>query len=817
MLRIWIGLFAVLASRMAIAAPVDVRVGIVAYQDFAQDVDNYEQLFGALTREGDQQVRFRLAAGGYRDVLFWLDKQMIDVAILTPGAFAEVLRSEDEGRPPCQYLASRLLSPRSRAGSEPVNEDRNGYHAVCLVADSSPLRSIGDVRDAASAKRARFVFVDSLSASGWIAPMFALKQAGIGVAPEQIEYSYSHANSLRFLAGKHGEGEQVAFVWEGALDRIANMPPVRRISFPELHALTIPVDAVVARTGFEYAELVSSLLVGKRDAAGHPAFVKFPDWRGRYGALTQFADEVHLALDGDEAQSVSLDELGQMLRLYRRTQPSQRPLRLALVLSGGGAKCAYQIGAVTAIEEKLTELREETGDEDMEISLVAGTSGGAINALAIALGLSQTPGGQAELRRAWSNLDQREIVRPSLHVRLNMGLWFTAIESAVVLWFARRTVREPSRRVWRVVTVFAAMAVMQIALSYAPWKLWSWMGDRHMLHHVWLWSTFGIEWAGWGLLVIALVAAWRQKRLDRSGRSITMSGRIVTWGLTALLLGLPLAQTLTILFYERTLSDGEGIERRLLHSFTELAQFRADQLGASSLDVPAGAPAPERLQSVSRQIIDRRLLARDLVITGSCLEQSSAGAPSDLYFYAPTHPDLLRPQYGPRGVSLVERPELLLDVTMGSGSIFPVFPPRTIHGFPDSGESVELVDGGFVHNSPIEAAVRWGATHIILVEADPQQRAQRRNFLQNAAGAFNHLYYQAQLVDARAREKEPLVIFGLRPDPPHLCMLDFADNLIAAAIEKGYREARGESPGMLGRRTFRKELGIPMFWPAVDE
>jgi hypothetical protein len=363
------------------------------------------------------------------------------------------------------------------------------------VAQTSPLKSIADVCRASQAGQARFLYVDPLSASGRIAPAFALRQAGIDVAPEQTEYSYSHANSLRMLAGSRGAAGQVAFVWEGAWNQAGDVTAVRRIPFPELDALTIPADVVVARLGFEPADRVSEMLIGHMDASGRHDFAKLDEWQDRYEPVALWADDSRIALDGDEAQSVSLDELGQMLSHYLRTQPDGHPPRLALVLSGGGAKCAYQIGVVTAIEEKLAEVRNETGDGDLQISLVAGTSGGAINALAIALGLSQTPEGQAELRRAWSKLDQQEIVRPSLRVRLNMGLWFIAIESAIVLWLAGRTVQNPSRRAWRVILAFGSLALIQIAISYAPWKPWTWMGDRHLLHHMWLWSTFGIEWA----------------------------------------------------------------------------------------------------------------------------------------------------------------------------------------------------------------------------------------------------------------------------------------------------------------------------------
>jgi hypothetical protein len=137
-----------------------------------------------------------------------------------------------------------------------------------------------------------------------------------------------------------------------------------------------------------------------------------------------------------------------------------------------------------------------------------------------------------------------------------------------------------------------------------------------------------------------------------------------------------------------------------------------------------------------------------------------------------------------------------------------VFPSRTLPGFPSQGEQVELVDGGFAHNSPIEAAVLWGATHVFLIEATPQRRLPRRNFAENAAAAFVHLHRQTQLVDARS--KKQVVVFTLAPEPPHLCVLDFADNLLAKSIQTGYDDAdRGAN--------FRKELGEPVFTLVEDE
>jgi len=43
-----------------------------------------------------------------------------------------------------------------------------------------------------------------------------------------------------------------------------------------------------------------------------------------------------------------------------------------------------------------------------------------------------------------------------------------------------------------------------------------------------------------------------------------------------------------------------------------------------------------------------------------------------------------------------------------------------------------------------------------------------------------------------------------------MCVLDFADNLIAASIARGYRDARLDAASTTPR--FRKELGEPVFF-----
>ena len=126
---------------------------------------------------------------------------------------------------------------------------------------------------------------------------------------------------------------------------------------------------------------------------------------------------------------------------------------------------------------------------------------------------------------------------------------------------------------------------------------------------------------------------------------------------------------------------------------------------------------------------------------------------------------------------------------------------------PAAGEHIELIDGGFAHNSPIEAAVLWGATHVVMIEATPARHGVRRNLVENTAAAFVHLHKQTQLVDVRS--KRQVDVFTLVPDPPHMCVLDFADNLIEASIQRGYRDVRAEEG--YAKRRFRKEPGLPLF------
>ena len=809
--------------------PLDIQVGVVAYEDFRDEFERAEKLLGELAAAHKAPLRFKLAAGTYGDVAHWLRHGMVDIAVVTPGLLAETFDGEADGDG--VRLARYLATVGKRAATSKWARDErkkpgyyDRYRSVCVVANGSAIKSADDFKLAVAAGKVRFLCVHPSSVSSRIAPAFALKQMGLELREDQIEYTDSHSASLRRLVNpvqsggegdvKEGVGELVAFLWDDAERGLTELAKgVRAISLPELDRLEIPSDAVVARAGFSEAPLVEKLLLAHTDAEGRHDFLRPNDWQQHYEPVRRWMSAAG-AMEAADSQRISLDEIGRLLLHHARSQPV--PPRLALVLSSGGAKCSYQVGAVAALEEKLAELRKSNPAEQLDIALVVGTSGGAINSVPIALGITTTADGRDDFLDVWAKLDQRKIVRPAIIVRANIGLWFALLQTAIVAWIVHRWVRRPEMRGWMFGGLFAALAFVEIVIGSLDVAPWSMLGKNHLLHHAWLWMTFGIDASAWSVLAVGLVVLARQWMVVRRGEYLPMSTRRVNRILAAGLIFLPIVQLITVLFYQQTLSGGQGLEQTVAKLFPELIDRHLVRTGKKPLTIDETASDKLRMKSVSRQLITRRLLTRDLVLAGTCLEQSTPSLPADLYFYAAAGGASAAPPFGARGISLVQHEGLTLDAMLGSGSIFPVFPPRRLEDFPRSGEFAELVDGAFAHYSPIEAAVLWGATHIVVIEASPRKRPERDNFLQNGLAALGHLYDQSQAVDTRSHGK--VAIFTLAPDPPHICLLDFSDNLIRDAAKKGYRDAVGRSSaksggGGDGKRgsRFQKELGEPLF------
>lgn len=87
-------------------------------------------------------------------------------------------------------------------------------------------------------------------------------------------------------------------------------------------------------------------------------------------------------------------------------------MRLALVMMGGGARAAYQAGALRALAELAAQA--EPARRAMPFTVICGTSAGAINATSIASHADHFLHGAQRLVEIWANLSAGQVYRADL-------------------------------------------------------------------------------------------------------------------------------------------------------------------------------------------------------------------------------------------------------------------------------------------------------------------------------------------------------------------------------------------------------------------
>jgi len=118
----------------------------------------------------------------------------------------------------------------------------------------------------------------------------------------------------------------------------------------------------------------------------------------------------------------------------RRSEPSGE---IALVLSGGGARAAYQVGVLRALARRMPSLR---------FRVITGVSAGAINAAFLASSTQGLKDAVEELARLWSRLRTRDVFRvdPAFLAR-NLVRWGARLVSGGASGAPRvRALLEPS-------------------------------------------------------------------------------------------------------------------------------------------------------------------------------------------------------------------------------------------------------------------------------------------------------------------------------------------------------------------------------------
>ena len=806
------------------------------YQRIRAILSRFESANQAKTR---RPVAFKLVVGTYDEVYHWYKSDQIDLAVMNPGPLALLLKEYGREQLSKGFVGIRGLVPSETSiASEggPVASDT--YNSVMLVnreairslepslyarqalLDHEAKRIIDLVLNKARQGQAYFLFVHPFSTSGYIFPRKFLKEmTGVDLKPDDYELTESHTVSLDEIrrADNPNERLKVAFVSD-YLQATKDDEKLLAIRSGDL-STKIVQDALLFTPDFvqrESADLesVKELL---RSRVGETTFNLSWDVNEWWKPYEEIANWIE-AFNGNKplmSNTITLDQIIKRINNYNIHHP-EKPARVALVLSGGGAKCAYQLGAVEVIEDRLKKAQEENRTARPGIDLVVGTSGGAINALTIAAEVTKEAAGRQDLRSTWERFSQTEILKPSNFVRRLLGVTIGFIFSLLVinvflywrLWrYASGTKSLFGKLIWTekagILLLVISLLVYLIGLrqlTFTDTLAAETLLEKHVLIHIAEYSRQALRWAALSIFVFGFILSTNRLLASvlRPYRWLSRYLRVPAIVVVVLLFFLlPIATIVSTFTYQDTLFISAGIEQKMAVEMPKLLHCDASS-GSSS----------QRLANISSQIIRDGLIKRDLVITGSVLSSGSSSKQSDaerqaehetdLYFLYKAGdsvlPDGLRKDN--RFVSLKDpaNESILLDVVIGSGSIFPAFEAKRLTHVrrmldKQALTDVSIIDGGFVHNSPIEAAIKLEATHIIMIEASPEYaQSSEVSLLSNSVAAFNHLFTQAQLLDARSRREAE--IFTLRPhQDPFLCTMDFGKNYILKAMEWGANDA----------------------------
>lgn len=119
-----------------------------------------------------------------------------------------------------------------------------------------------------------------------------------------------------------------------------------------------------------------------------------------------------------------------------RTIPAHRPAT-GLVLTGGGARAAYQVGVLEAISD--LRIACGAGREPNPFPILTGTSAGAINAAALACGADHFDRAVRRIAHVWRHFSAEQVYRAdSLSVMRSGARWLTLLSMGWMLTRWRR-------------------------------------------------------------------------------------------------------------------------------------------------------------------------------------------------------------------------------------------------------------------------------------------------------------------------------------------------------------------------------------------
>lgn len=771
-------------------ATKDPRLGEVR-ERFTQ-LENYVNAATNRTEAVTNQVHFRIAYGGYNDVLSWARNGLIEMGLFSPAVWAII----NSNKLDWQEVAVECLN------NEP---GKYYYQSVGVVPANSPTTNWNEIVDLLVNNGADLIATDPLSLSGYIAPVYYMfhkdptgRHSSNDLKLLSVQFRFTHDETTNYFRGYVPGKSRIPVIFMRSPTN-NDVRDAARISGCPLNEIWLPHSGIAVNSVF-YA--TNKALIDKMFSHSPP---NYPSWFGppsvrnahpkdesykSLGDVWQWMRALHGGffenwLIQADMEHLSLEDIGRLLVAYAEQSSRDkdsvqlRRMKIALVLSGGGAKCAFQVGAIQGIEKMLAGLRNLTNAYNepklFDISLVVGTSGGAVNAVPIARGATNafpdnSNARNSELGKAWLGLSKWTIfeLQPAAGIGLAIVSGTLALLIVLTVSWAFTLLRpNPGAnflQFWIAAAILVILSVSSLLVGLEKHRRNSWDA-------IWLDSLFWLRLAA--VLITGLIClCLRRAYLKPPARQ---TGRMLTFGLLSVFAGFVAAGFLILLIIVfwgfPSLISPSGLAEELVRAYRPFCTGREN----SKVEV-------------SRHLACN--LRRDLVITASSIEKNPR-LPSDFYFYLPRQDsdDNYRRQFL-RGSNWQPIPEDgLLDVVLGSGAIFPLFPPRPLL-LQGQSQSVQLVDGGFAHNSPLEAATELDVTHIFLIEASKQEDAKVEGLLKNIALAFNHLHGEAQSSDVRARNTTVATVFALRPDQQRAELTEFQAARVGAAIDQGFEMAQ---------------------------
>ncbi len=100
--------------------------------------------------------------------------------------------------------------------------------------------------------------------------------------------------------------------------------------------------------------------------------------------------------------------------------PDTTPPRIGLLLTGGGARAAYQVGVLQALAQ-LRRARVPDAPPSSPFSIITGTSAGAINAASLACGADDFDLAVQRIVSVWENFEASQVYEADLLSVLRSG------------------------------------------------------------------------------------------------------------------------------------------------------------------------------------------------------------------------------------------------------------------------------------------------------------------------------------------------------------------------------------------------------------